>query len=290
MRIAVTGTAGQVAQALARRGALAGIDITPVGRPQLDLMSPASIRTALESARPDVIVSAAAYTAVDQAEIDAETAFAVNDAGAGHVAAAARALGVPVLHLSTDYVFDGTGERPYREDDAPSPKTVYGASKLAGEAKVLEAGGSVFRTAWVYSPAGANFVKTMVRLAGQQAEVRVVADQIGSPTSADDIADALLRVAERQHERPDDAALCGLFHLAGSETAAWSELAQGVFDLLASHGRPQCQAVPIATSAYPTRAKRPANSRLDGAKLKATYGIELPGWRASLPGVVAQLV
>jgi len=290
MRMAVTGRSGQVATALLKRGALAGIEVILIGRPDLDLASPVTVHSALSEVRPNVIVSAAAYTAVDQAELEAEAAFAANAEGAGAVAAAGRDLGVPVLHLSTDYVFDGGLDRPYREDDPTVPQSVYGASKLDGEARVLASGGSVFRTAWIYSAGGSNFVRTMVRLAEQQAEVRVVADQFGCPTSADDIADALIAVARRQVATPGDAALRGVFHLAGGDEASWCEFAQGVFDALAKSGRPTCRAVPIPSSAYPTRAKRPANSRLDCSRLRAVYGVSLPGWRQSLPPVVVALL
>lgn len=291
MRIAVTGTAGQVALALAERGPPAGVDVIAVGRPGLDLMRPDSVLPALRAAEADAIVSAAAYTAVDQAEGDTATAFAVNAAGAGAVAAAAREMGVPLLHLSTDYVFDGALDRPYREDDPTAPLGVYGASKLAGEEAVLSAGGraAVFRTAWVYSPFGRNFVKTMVGLAASRSEVSVVADQQGRPTSALDIADALVAAARRLVSAPQDPALQGVFHLAGGDDATWCALAQATFDRLAAAGRPHCVARPIPASQYPTPARRPANSRLDGAKLKAVYGIEVPGWRASLSETVARL-
>lgn len=289
MRIAVTGTKGQVAQAMAARGPLAGVDVVLLGRPALDLAHSESVLPALRAAGPDAIVNAAAYTAVDQAESDADAAFAVNADGAAHVASAARALGVPLLHLSTDYVFDGALDRPYREDDATVPASVYGASKLKGEAAVLEGGGSVFRTAWVYSPFGRNFVKTMMTLAQSRDEVRVVADQIGCPTSAFDIADALIGAAKRMQAAPDDIGLRGIFHLAGASESSWCAFAQGIFDRLAETGGPHCRAVPIPTSDYPTPARRPANSRLDGTKLKGVFGITLPGWEEALPDVIAQI-
>ncbi len=274
---------------MAARGPLAGVDVVLVGRPVLDLASWESVLPALSAARPDAIVSAAAYTAVDQAESEADAAFAVNADGAGHVSAAAKVLGVPLLHLSTDYVFDGALDRPYREDDATGPMSVYGASKLKGEAAVLQNGGSVFRTAWVYSPFGRNFMKTMMTLAQSRAEVRVVADQVGCPTSAFDIADALIAAAKRMQAAPDDAELRGVFHLAGATETSWSAFAQGIFDNLAAQGGPHCRAIPIPASEYPTPARRPANSRLDGTKLKAVFGIDVPGWHEALPGVMAQV-
>lgn len=291
LRIAVTGTAGQVARSLIERGAAADVEIVALGRPYLDLAAPETIRPALERAKPDAIVNAAAYTAVDQAESDAVAAFAVNAEGAGHVARAARALGSPLLHLSTDYVFDGALERPYREDDPTGPTGVYGASKLAGEGAVLAVDGpvAVLRTAWVYSPFGRNFAKTMAKLAQERDEVRVVADQIGCPTSALDLADALIAVARRMLRAPDDPALRGVFHLAGGEAASRQAFAQGIFDELAARNGRRCIAVPIAADDYPTPARRPANSRLDGAKLAAAYGITLPSWRHALPLVLERL-
>src|ERR1700757_3481567 len=199
MRIAVTGKAGQVVTSLKERGALLGHEIVAVGRPELDLARPETIAPVLRAAKPDVVVSAAAWTAVDKAEAEREAAFAANVGGAGAVAAAAAALGVPLIHLSTDYVFDGTKQAPYVETDPVAPLGVYGASKEAGERAVLAAhpGAVILRTAWVYSPFGANFVKTMLRLAETREEVGVVADQRGNPTSALDIADGVIALAER---------------------------------------------------------------------------------------------
>lgn len=290
-RIVVTGTEGQVARSLLERGAVSGVEVTALGRPRLDLSAPETILSALKEAGPDAVVNAAAYTAVDQAETEVDEAFAVNRDGAGHVAAAARVLGVPLLHVSTDYVFDGSLDRPYREDDPTGPTGIYGASKLAGETAVLAVGGpvAVLRTAWVYSPFGRNFVKTMARLGQEREEVRVVADQIGCPTSALDIADALIVIAQRLAGRPDDPTLRGVFHMAGSEAASWQAFAQGIFDNLAARDGKRCVALPISTADYPTPARRPANSRLDGARLANAYGVTLPSWRHALPVVLDRL-
>ena len=197
MKIAVTGQAGQVVTSLIERGTAAGHDVIALGRPELDLADPTSVIRSLEATGADVIVSAAAYTAVDKAETESDLAHAVNGAGAGAVAQAAKALGVPLVHISTDYVFDGTLDRPYVESDPTGPTGVYGASKLAGEQAVLAThdNSAIVRVAWVYSPFGGNFVKTMLRLAGDRDEVSVVADQVGNPTSARAIADGILRIA-----------------------------------------------------------------------------------------------
>ena len=288
MRIAVTGRTGQVARALAERAGL-GDEVILLGRPELDLAQPATIAPALAAARGDVVISAAAYTAVDKAEGERDLAFAVNGAGAGAVAAAAQALGLPLIHLSTDYVFDGTKPAPYVESDPVAPLGAYGASKLAGEAAVLAAdpGAAVCRTAWVYAPFGANFVRTMLRLAETRDEVAVVADQTGNPTSALDIADALLAMARRMTV---DSSPSGIFHMTASGDASWADLAEAVFAASAAHGGPSARVRRIATSEYPTPAPRPANSRLDCARLEQAYGIRLPEWRASVAAVVAGII
>ena len=291
MRVAVTGKEGQVARSLAELGASRGIEILPVGRPALDLQEQAGILPALSAVKPDVIVSTAAYTAVDKAESERELAFSINGGGAGAVARAARSLDVPVLHLSTDYVFDGGGTRPYREDDPTGPVSAYGASKLEGERLVAAAtpDHAIFRTAWVYSPFGANFVKTMLRLGESRSEVGVVADQTGCPTSAHDIADAVLSAAEKL-VADRSPAFRGIFHLTGSGEASWADFAEHVFSVAASSGRPPVTVRRITTADYPTPAGRPANSRLSGKKLASVYGIRLPDWRSSTEAVVRRLL
>ena len=293
MRIVVTGVAGQVARSLVERGMALGHVVLPLGRPHLDLASgdAEAIRAVLEMTRPEAIVSAAAYTAVDKAESEPELAFAINATGAGHVAQAAASLGVPLVQLSTDYVFSGEGSRAWREDDPTGPQGVYGATKLAGERAILAAcpNSAVLRTAWVYSPFGSNFVKTMLRLAETRDEVGVVADQIGNPTSALDIADGVLAVAANLIGRADPA-LRGVFHMAGAGEASWADLAEAVFAASAARGGPAAQVRRIAASDYPTRARRPANSRLDCTRLAGIHGVRLPQWRGSLETVIDRLV
>jgi dTDP-4-dehydrorhamnose reductase len=293
MRIVVTGTAGQVAESLIERGMALGHVVIPIGRPHLDLArdDAAAMRALLAVAAPEAIVSAAAYTAVDGAESEPELAHAVNATGAGELAAAAQDLGVPLVHLSTDYVFSGEGHRAWREDDPCAPKGVYGASKLAGEAAVLAAcpNSAVLRTAWVYSPFGANFVKTMLRLAESRDELGVVADQIGNPTSALDIADGIFAVAAQLIASPDPA-LRGLFHMAGTGETSWAGLAEAVFAGSAARGGPAARVKAIATADYPTPAARPANSRLDCTKIARLHGVRLPAWQDSLDRVIGRLV
>lgn len=292
MRIIVIGKEGQVARALAERARAHGAEAVLVGRPRIDLADPSGIEDTLMEIGGDVIVNAAAYTAVDQAESEPELAEAINGIGAGVVAGAAASMNVPVIQLSTDYVFDGCLERPYREDDPVSPLGAYGASKLLGEQAVASEAQDhvILRTAWVYSPFGKNFVKTMLRLAGERDEVGVVGDQYGSPTSAHDIADGVLGVARNLLDRRDDKSLRGLFHMTGTGYATWADFASEIFALSARFGGPSARVRPIATADYPTPAKRPANSRLDCTKLTRTHGVTLPPWRNSLEPCVKRLI
>jgi dTDP-4-dehydrorhamnose reductase len=293
LRIVVTGGPGQLVLSLAERGPGAGHDVIAVGPPELDLSVPddGAVYAALAAARPDAIVNAAAHTAVDKAESESDLAFAINAAGAGSVARAAARLGVPLVHVSTDYVFAGDKSAPYIEDDATGPTGVYGASKLAGEQLVLDSGAdaAILRTAWVYSPFGANFVKTMLRLAETREELGVVGDQRGNPTSALDLADAVLTVAVHlKADRSPD--LRGLFHAAGSGEATWADFAETIFSASAAQGGRLPRVKRITTAEYPTPAKRPANSRLDCSRLAQRHGVSLPDWRSSTHAVVARLV
>lgn len=290
MRIAVTGKHGQVASALRERAA-PGVEIMTVGRPEFDIADRACVARAFDRLACDAIVNAAAYTAVDKAESDPEAANRVNAEGAAHVAEAAARLDVPLIHLSTDYVFDGALDRPYRENDATGPTSAYGRSKLAGEQRVAEIHPrhAILRMAWIYSPFGANFVRTMLRLAETRTEIGVVADQRGNPTSALDIADALLRVAGAMVETPS-ASRYGVFHIVGSGEATWADLAEATFEAAARRGRARPNVRRIASADYPTPARRPANSRLDTTKFASVYGFSLPEWTESLRECVERLL
>src|SRR5271167_41472 len=250
MRLIVTGTQGQVARSLFERAPAHAIEVELVGRPDLDLTDALSIAEGLAGRRADVVVNAAAYTAVDRAETEEDLATRVNASGAGLVAAAARRLGAPVIHISTDYVFDGALDRPYREHDAPAPVGAYGRSKLAGENAVAAANPDhvILRTAWVYSPFGANFVKTMLRLGENRSELNVVADQRGAPTSALDIADGVIAVARRLATSKDREGLTGVFNLTGAGQATWAEFAEAIFAEAASRGRKPVAVRPISTA------------------------------------------
>lgn len=292
MRIVVTGRDGQVVRSLIERASGAKLEIIPLGRPELDLAgSPDSIVNAIRKAAPNVVVSAAAYTQVDLAESERELAFAVNRDGPRAIAQAAKGLGVPLIHLSTDYVFDGLKSSPYVEEDKTGPTGVYGASKLAGEeaALVEHHDTAVIRTAWIYSPFGKNFVKTMLQLAESRAEVSVVADQRGNPTSALDIADGILRVAINLASS-DDPAQRGIFHMTASGEASWADFAQEIYRRSAESGGPSAIVKHIGSAGYPTAAKRPANSCLDSSKLEKVHGVRLSYWPSSLKDVVSRLL
>ncbi len=290
MRIAVTGSRGQLASSLIER-AHGDVEIVPLRRPAFALEDRRAVLDGIEMVEPDVVINAAAYTAVDKAEAEEDLAVRVNGEGAGHVAEAAARIGVPLLHLSTDYVFDGALDRPYREDDPTGPISVYGRSKLIGEKRVAERcpDSVILRTAWVYSPFGANFVRTMLRLNETRDEVGVVADQRGNPTSALDIADALLAVAMRIRADASPT-LRGVFHMTGSGEATWADFAEAVFANAHARGRRLTRVKRLTTADYPTPARRPANCRLDNEKLRRVFGLALPEWRASLAVCCARLL
>ena len=285
MRIVVTGAKeGQLARSLLERAG-GDLEVFALGPPELDLARPGDLAPLFDAHKPDVIVNAAAHTAVDKAESERELAFAINASGAGDVARAAKALGIPVIQISTDYVFDGTGNRPMLETDPTGPMGVYGASKLAGEQQVQTATDdyAILRTAWVYAPFGANFVRTMLRLAKTKEELGVVADQWGAPNSAVDLAAAVEAVARNLLREPKNSQLRGVFHMtAAGGPVNWAEFATAIFAESAARGGPSARVRPIATAEYPTPAKRPAWSLLDGGKLQRIHGVALPDWRDGL--------
>jgi dTDP-4-dehydrorhamnose reductase len=292
MRLAVTGRHGQVAAALIAAGPAAGVEVIPLARPEVDLANPASVARAIHAARPDIVVNAAAWTAVDLAETQPAEARRVNADGAAAAAAASAKLGVPVIQLSTDCVFDGRKEQPYIESDPTAPLSVYGATKLEGERHALAANPdcTVVRLAWVYAHAGRNFIKAMLGLGESRDEVAVVADQFGNPTSASDIAAGLLTIARNLLARPGDAGLRGVFHLTAAGEASRADLAEAVFALAAARGRRPVAVRRIATSEYRTPAARPSNSRLDCALIAARHGVRLPHWRLSLEACMERLL
>ncbi|MGH6659441.1 MAG: dTDP-4-dehydrorhamnose reductase [Sphingomicrobium sp.] len=290
MKLLVVGHRGQVARALAERArGKAGLELTALGRPGLDLATPGSAAAAITGSDADVVINAAAFTAVDSAEDEPALADRINGEAAGEVAAAALGIGAPVIQISTDYVFDGRSRRPYRPGDPPHPLGAYGRSKLAGEEAVRASnpGHFILRTAWVISPFGPNFVTTMLRLAGEREEIAVVDDQIGSPTSALEFADGVLAAAQAASA---GVGLGRTYHLAGAGQCSWAELAAEAFDISRKHGGPWATVRPIPSSDYPVRAERPAYSVLDNHAFEAEFGVTMPPWQRSLEPIVARLL
>ena len=282
--VLVTGGSGQLASALEALARQKHIPVRRVGRPQFDFDGPDSVERAFRETAPAGVVNAAAYTAVDAAESEPEAAKRANCDGPALLAKLCAEAGVPLIHVSTDYVFDGRKQTPYRESDPTNPQGVYGATKLAGEQAVLAAWprAVVLRTSWVYAPEGKNFVRTMLNAGRKSTRLRVVADQHGCPTAASDLADAILAILGRLRDYPDDDSCAGVFHAAGTGATTWHGFAQAVFEEGSRYGMPVPQVDPIATADWPTPAKRPANSRLDCEKLASHFGIRLPPWRESL--------
>ena len=300
MKILVFGANGQVGQSLletlrlfgevvatTRSGALE--DGRPCETPDFD--QPASLAPLIERIAPQAVVNAAAYTAVDRAESERDAAFRANAQSPAAIAQACARAGIPFLHYSTDYVFDGSGSRPYREDDATSPLGVYGESKRAGEIAIEASGAhhAILRTAWVYAAHGKNFMRTILRLAGERDELRVVADQIGTPTSADLIAETSVAVLRRMLEAP--SAPLGIFHLTAADQTSWHGFAEAIVGRAHARGllarRPPV--LPIGTADYPTPARRPAYSVLDCGRLESELGLKSPRWENDLERVLAKL-
>ena len=286
MKALVFGTTGQVAIELGRAAPLVGLTLEQLGRESADLTDPAACAAIVAATDADFIINAAAYTAVDAAETDRDTAQAVNGDAPGAMARAAAARGLPFLHVSTDYVFDGSGSRPWREDDPAAPLGIYGATKLDGERQVTAAGGPhvILRTAWVFSAHGKNFVKTMLRLGAERAALSVVDDQRGGPTPAHEIARALVSMGLTFAEGRGTS---GIFHFAGKPDCSWADFAEAVFAASSLPKKPVVTRIP--TSAYPTPAKRPGNSVLDCTKIRDIYSIGQPDWRTGLKTVVNEL-
>lgn len=286
MRVLVTGGKGQLGRAVSRRGAAVGHAITALDVDALDLRDAAAVASTIASASIDAVINAAAYTAVDKAESERDAAFAINETGAANLARACAERRVRLLHVSTDYVFDGTGTRPYREDDPLAPLGVYGESKAAGERAVIAAGGTVVRTSWLFEAKGPSFVHTMLRLAKERPVLRVVADQHGCPTWADDLADGLFALAAL-------TALERVYHYCNAEPTTWHAFATAIVEQARDTGRANAPALAceridaITTADYPTPARRPAYSVLDTTRLQA-LGIVPPSWRRGLAEVVAQ--
>jgi dTDP-4-dehydrorhamnose reductase len=292
LKVLVFGSGGQIGHEVRRAAWPDSVELAALDRNAADVASAPAVNAAIGRERPDRVVNLAAYTAVDRAESEPEAAWEANCAGAAHIAAACGDLATPLIHLSTDYVFDGRKNGPYREDDAVDPLNVYGRSKEAGERAVRAAAPYhvILRTAWVYGSHGANFVKTMLRLGHERPVLRVVADQQGSPTAAADIAAAITAIAALTLRGSLE---WGTYHFAAAGSTSWYEFAEEVIGMAEKLGgwaggtAPRVEA--ITTAQYPTAAQRPANSVLDCTKIRG-LGISPPPWRASLPAVIRELV
>ena len=287
-RLLVVGRTGQVATELRNCELPEGWDILSLGRDKLDLTNLASIRSALEASRADVIINAAAYTAVDKSESEPDLANLVNGTAVGEIAQVAKTMNVPLVHISTDYVFNGAKMDAWCENDDTAPLGVYGRSKLLGEQLIASHAvrAAILRTSWVFSPYGSNFVKTMLRLADTRNELSVVADQIGGPTSAADIAKTVIKIGTTLHS--DDQAKTGIFHYSGYPAVTWADFAEAIFETGIFVGKkPKINR--ITTEEYPTPAKRPMNSELDCGLILRTFGISQPDWRSALASTLKQL-
>lgn len=293
LRVLVTGADGQLGSELLRRPWPDAVKVTGKVVAELDITKAEQLQAAFEKEGFDLVVNAGAYTAVDLAESERDHAFAVNEQGPANVARACAHHGAALIHISTDYVFDGAKQTPYVESDLVSPLGAYGESKAAGDALVRQELQQhvILRTAWLFSAHGRNFVKTMARLAAERDELRVVADQFGNPTAASDLAWAIGKIAERLEESRAEGREMpwGTYNCVNSEDASWFDLAQAVADLTAVHLKRQPVVRPITTAEYPTPARRPANSRLDCRKLEKTFGIRLRPWREALAPVIEEL-
>ncbi|MFK3972703.1 dTDP-4-dehydrorhamnose reductase [Pseudomonas sp. NPDC087358] len=286
-RILISGQHGQVSQALQQSLKDLG-ELIVLGRERLDLSQPESIRAVVREVKPDLIINAAAHTAVDQAQSEPELALAINGTSPGIFAEEAAALGIPFIHYSTDYVFDGSKDGMWNEADAPNPLGVYGSSKLAGEQAIAAAGGQylVLRTSWVYSLTGRNFLLTMQRLLQEREKLSIVADQIGAPTWAGTIAQSTRELIERWRDSTPGA--WGVYHLTASGQTSWFGFAQAIGEQLTKAGKPCATLEPIPSSAYPTPALRPLNSRLDCSLLQRQWGVTQPDWHDALLECLAQ--
>jgi dTDP-4-dehydrorhamnose reductase len=293
MRLYVIGGDGQIARSVREASLLDDTVIFGYGaRPNVDLLRPSSIGEAIAEFRPDIVVNPAAYTAVDKAEAEPDKAFALNRDGARSVAAAAAKHGVPIIHLSTDYVFDGKKQGTYAESDTTAPQSVYGRSKLAGELAVADVNPKhiILRTSWVYAPFGSNFVRTILRLATVRDRLRVVDDQSGCPTYAPDIAEGIIAIARTVVRSGWNPTFRGITHLAGPEGRTWWEFAREILVGAAERGGTSVPVDPIPTSEYPTPAARPANSRLSTARLGSIFDLQLPALEHSLANCLDRLL
>lgn len=289
--VLITGGSGQLGHALSKLAATQDVAFEAVSRPQFDFDRPETLASCLAAVKPWMVINAAAYTAVDAAEENRAAAERANHTGPAHLAALCAELDIPIIHVSTDYVFDGRKGAPYTEQDAPNPCGVYGATKQAGEHAILASGAKaiILRTSWVYGAHGKNFARTMLSAARKTRSLRVVSDQLGTPTAASDLAATILHIVAwlRSGWREEHR---GVFHATGAGDTSWHGFATAIFEAAAPFGLAPPEIAAIATADWPTPAKRPQDSRLDSTKLEAVFAWRLPHWRRTLPGIVEELL
>lgn len=290
-RILVTGQGGQLATGLAESLPAHGFEALLVGQPDFEFDKPETVVAAFAALRPEAVVNCAAWTAVDAAEDDEAGAFRANALGPALLARLCAEAAIPLIQISTDYVYDGRKGAPYLESDLTNPLGAYGRTKLAGEWAALAGNPmtSVLRTAWVFSPVGKNFVRTMLAVGATRPELRVVADQHGHPTAAPDLADAIAAILTRIRQTGWQPAYRGVFHARAEQSTHWHGFAEAIFAGASRFGGPQPRVLPIATHEYPVKAVRPADGRMDGSKLAETFGVTLPSWQAGLERVLTAL-
>ncbi|MBV1835303.1 dTDP-4-dehydrorhamnose reductase [Novacetimonas pomaceti] len=286
--ILVTGGRGQLATSLAKLG---GVRVVVVGRPEFDFDRPETIAVIVEKYRPSFVVNAAAWTAVDLAESEVEGAVRANETGPAELAHVCAEYDVPLIHISTDYVYAGDKGEPYVETDLINPQTVYGLTKAAGEQAVLalHSKSLVLRTAWVYSAYGKNFVRSIINASSKKAQLNVVNDQSGNPTSSDDLAIAILAIIKKLQQGWEDA-YAGIYHATGSGTTTWYGLAIAVLKAAEKAGHPMPEVLPILTEDWPTPARRPKNSCLDGKKIQKIFNIQFPPWQESVKRTIKDIL
>ena len=291
MKILITGAQGQVGKELTTIANEEGFDVIAAGRADLDITEAQNVEEYISQCQPNIVINAAAHTAVDKAESEQDLAFAINQNGAENIALACNGLNIPLLHISTDYVFDGSKAEPYNEGDAVSPLGVYGNSKWQGEEVIRKNVNAhiILRVAWVFGAQGNNFVKTMLRLGKERDELSVVADQFGGPSPAKNIAQTLIELVKQYQNNKSLA--WGTYHYCGKEKTTWYGFAEEIFKQANESGllNKKIKVNPISTAEYPTPAKRPANSMLDCTKIKTTFGIDMPEWKDALKLVLTEL-
>ena len=291
--ILVIGNSGQLARSLVSSAADRGTELVSIGRPEMDILRPATLEKKISNENVELIINTAAFTDVERAEENEAEAISLNSEAPGEISVIAKKYGIPIIHISTDYVFDGNSSRDYSEIDIANPLSMYGRSKLLGEQSVAEGNARhlIFRTSWIYSVYGTNFVKKMLELAEQRSEIQVVNDQFGNPTYAVDLAQELLKISESVIGQKNlDNIPWGLYHLTGKGTASWAELAQKVMQVSSEINGPTAQIASVTSSEFDTAARRPKNSALNNELVTKTFGSQLPDWQSGVRRCVSHIL